>query len=51
VYKGAPDIGDYFDMNGIILLSDEFEVSEDIPEFVLGDDVRLIQIVTNLIFF
>lgn len=30
VYKGAPDIGDYFDMNGIILLSDEFEVSEDI---------------------
>jgi len=30
VYKGAPDIGDYFDMSGIILLSDEFEVSEDI---------------------
>ena len=26
-----------------------FEVSDDIPEFVLGDDVRLIQIVTNLI--
>ena len=26
-----------------------FEVSENIPEFALGDDVRLIQIVTNLI--
>ena len=30
VYMGAPDIGDHFNMDGIIMLSDEFEVSEDI---------------------
>jgi hypothetical protein len=30
VYLGAPDIGDYFNMDGIILLSDEFDVSEEI---------------------
>jgi len=27
---GAPDIGDYFNKDGIIDLSDEFEVSEEI---------------------
>lgn len=30
VYLGAPDIGDYFNKDGIIDLSDEFEVSEEI---------------------
>jgi len=30
VYLGAPDIGDYFNTDGIILLSDEFDVSEEI---------------------
>lgn len=30
VYLGAPDIGNHFNMDGIIMLSDEFEVSEDI---------------------
>jgi hypothetical protein len=30
VYLGSPDIGDYFNMDGIILLSDEFDVSEEI---------------------
>ena len=30
VYLGAPDIGDYFNKEGIIDLSDEFEVSEEI---------------------
>jgi len=30
VYLGAPDIGDHFNMDGIIILSDEFDVSEDI---------------------
>jgi len=30
VYLGCPDIGDYFNMDGIILLSDEFDVSEEI---------------------
>lgn len=30
VYLGAPDIGDHFNMDGIITLTDEFEVSEDI---------------------
>ncbi|MFL0773870.1 MAG: glycosyltransferase family 10 [Prochlorococcus sp.] len=30
VYLGAPDIEDHFNMDGIITLSDEFEVSEDI---------------------
>jgi hypothetical protein len=30
VYKGAPNIGDYFNTDGIIFLNDEFEVSEDI---------------------
>lgn len=30
VYKGAPDIGNYFDTNGIIFLSEEFEISDDI---------------------
>jgi len=30
VYLGAPDIGNHFNTNGIINLSEEFEVSEDI---------------------
>jgi len=30
VYLGAPDIGKHFNMDGIINLSEEFEVSEDI---------------------
>jgi hypothetical protein len=30
VYLGAPDIGNHFNMDGIIILSDEFDVSEDI---------------------
>jgi hypothetical protein len=30
VYYGAPDIGDYFNKDGIIDLSEEFEVSDDI---------------------
>jgi len=30
VYLGAPDIGEHFNMDGIIVLSDEFDVSEDI---------------------
>jgi len=30
VYLGAPDIGNHFNMDGIIVLSDEFDVSEDI---------------------
>lgn len=30
VYLGAPDIGDHFNLDGIITLSDEFDVSEDI---------------------
>jgi hypothetical protein len=30
VYLGAPDIGKHFNMDGIIVLSDEFDVSEDI---------------------
>lgn len=30
VYLGSPDIGDYFNMDGIILLSDQFEVSEEL---------------------
>lgn len=30
VYLGAPDIGNHFNMDGIITLSDEFDVSEEI---------------------
>lgn len=30
VYLGAPDIGNHFNMDGIVNLTDEFEVSEDI---------------------
>jgi hypothetical protein len=30
VYLGAPDIGNHFNTDGIIVLSEEFEVSEDI---------------------
>jgi hypothetical protein len=30
VYMGSPDIGNYFDEDGIIILSDEFDVSEEI---------------------
>jgi hypothetical protein len=30
VYLGAPDIGNHFNMDGIIVLSDEFDVSEEI---------------------
>ena len=30
VYLGAPDIGKHFNMDGIIVLSDEFDVSEEI---------------------
>jgi hypothetical protein len=30
VYLGAPDIGNHFNMDGIIILSEEFDVSEDI---------------------
>lgn len=30
VYLGAPNIGEYFNMDGIITLSDEFEVSDEI---------------------
>jgi len=30
VYKGTPNIGDYFNSDGIIELSEEFEISEDI---------------------
>ena len=30
VYLGAPDIGKHFNMDGIIILSDEFDVSEEI---------------------
>ena len=30
VYLGAPDIGDHFNMDGIIQLSDEFDISDDI---------------------
>lgn len=30
VYLGSPDIQNYFNMDGIILLSDEFDVSEEI---------------------
>ncbi len=30
VYKGCPNIGNYFNMDGIINLSDEFDVSEEI---------------------
>jgi hypothetical protein len=32
VYHGAPDIGDYFNMDGIILLTDDFKVSDLTPE-------------------
>ena len=30
VYLGAPDIGSHFNMDGIIILSDEFDISEEI---------------------
>ena len=30
IYLGAPDIGEHFNLDGIIILSDEFDVSEDI---------------------
>jgi len=30
VYLGAPDIGDYFNKDGIVDLADEFDVSEEI---------------------
>jgi len=30
VYFGAPDIGDHFNMDGIIVLDDEFDVSDEI---------------------
>jgi hypothetical protein len=30
VYLGTPDIGDYFNLDGIINLTEEFEVSEEI---------------------
>lgn len=30
VYLGAPDIGEHFNMDGIIQLSDEFDISDDI---------------------
>ena len=30
VYLGAPDIGEYFNKDGIIDLTDEFDVSEEI---------------------
>ena len=31
VYYGAPDIGDYFNMNGIILLTEEFDINSLTP--------------------
>jgi len=30
IYLGAPDVGEHFNLDGIIILSDEFDVSEDI---------------------
>ena len=30
MYLGAPDIGDYFNKDGIVDLTDEFDVSEEI---------------------
>ena len=30
MYLGAPDIGEHFNMDGIIQLSDEFDISDDI---------------------
>ena len=30
IHIGAPDIGDHFNMDGIIQLSDEFDISDDI---------------------
>lgn len=30
VYMGSPDIGEYFNSDGIILLSEEFEISDDL---------------------
>jgi len=30
VYLGSPDIGNFFNKDGIIILSDEFDVSEEI---------------------
>ena len=30
VYLGAPDIGKYFNTDGIITLSDEFDISEEL---------------------
>lgn len=32
VYHGSPDIGDYFNMDGIIVLTDDFDVSQLTPE-------------------
>ena len=32
VYHGAPDIGDFFNMDGIIILTDEFDISMLTPE-------------------
>ena len=32
IYLGDPDIGDHFNMDGVIWLSDEFDVSEEIYE-------------------
>lgn len=32
IYYGAPDIGEYFDMNGIIILDENFDISTLTPE-------------------
>ena len=42
IYWGAPDIGDYFNMDGIILLTDSFDPSQLSPELYLSKEDAII---------
>lgn len=42
IYHGAPDIGDYFNMDGIILLNSDFDINSLTPELYLSKEVAII---------
>jgi hypothetical protein len=56
VYLGSPDIGDYFNKDGIIELTDEFEVSDEIYESKLDaikdnlERVKQIEVLEDFIY-
>ena len=42
IYHGAPDIGDYFNMDGVILLTDDFDIKSLTPELYLSKEDAII---------